>query len=370
MAGPKYYDPKDGDISDLEMDEKQAQIRFENESTHGPTDERQGREKITRRLSRRGSSTAGSRRRSNSAANAGFPLEFRTLSIAVSESKQRPDESDRDDKLDTERDYFASLHFHTSNRDEVLKSFEVTEKGGLGDELAASRLARDGKNTLPKARESYYRKLFWYLFGGFCSVLWFAVIVFFLCWKPLSTPPSIPNLAMAIMVIFVIVLQASFSAFQDWSTKRVMNSILDLLPAEAMVIRNGTASKISATELVVGDIVQIAIGNKVPADLLLLSTSGDIRFDRSVLTGEPDEIEGSIECTNESFLETRNIALMGTNVTNGNGIGVVLLIGTNSVMGRIASVTTGVKSKPTLIQQGKSQSNECPFLESTLGDSL
>ncbi|KFZ19721.1 hypothetical protein V501_00542 [Pseudogymnoascus sp. VKM F-4519 (FW-2642)] len=130
-----------------------------------------------------------------------------------------------------------------------------------------------------------------------------------------------------------------------------MNSILDLLPAEAMVIRDGQAKKMPTTELVVGDIVQISIGNTVPADLRLLSTSGDIRFDRSVLTGEPDEIEGAVNCTNESFLESRNIALMGTLVTNGNGTGVVVLTGGKSVMGRIAKATTAIEAKPTLIQQ-------------------
>lgn len=77
---------------------------------------------------------------------------------------------------------------------------------------------------------------------------------------------------MAIMVVIVILLQASFLAFQDWSTRRVMNSILDLLPAEAMVVRDGQPKKMLATELVVGDIVQISIGNKVPADLRLLGT--------------------------------------------------------------------------------------------------
>jgi sodium/potassium-transporting ATPase subunit alpha len=241
-----------------------------------------------------------------SASTVGFPLEFRTLSITVSESKQNSGEAnDKEAKLDNvELDYFANLDLHTSKADRVLKSFDVSEKDGLSDEKAAASLARDGKNTLPKVRESYYRKIFWYLFGSFCSVLWFGVIVFFICWKPLSNPPSIPNPAIAIIAIVGILLQASFSAFQDWSTKRVMDSILDLLPAGAMVTRNGTSSKVSATDLVVGDIVKIAIGNKVSADLRLLTTSGDIRFDRSVLTGEPEEIEGAVESTSESFLES------------------------------------------------------------------
>lgn len=157
--------------------------------------------------------------------------------------------------------------------------------------------------------------------------------------------------ALAILVLIVIFLQASFSAFQDWSTQRVMNSILQLLPAEALVLQDGQFARMRATELVCGDVVQISIGDKVPADLLLLSHSSDIRFDKSILTGEADEIEGTVDSTDENFLESRNIALMGTMVTNGNGIGVVILTGPRSVMGRIAKATNGVNNESTLIHK-------------------
>lgn len=322
---PTYYAPK-GNANpetdqDLEDEGAKARIRFEDhEIEAAPRDDRSR----PRSRSRRGLSRASSQNSRRRSLSAGVPIEFRTLSIGISESKGRGDINEKDQ---LELDYFAKLDFHTIGADEVLKHLQVEQKHGLTNSAAAANLQRDGPNTLPKVRDGYFLKLFWYLFGGFCSILWFGVLVFFLCWRPLSSPPSIPNLALAILVIIVILLQASFSAFQDWSTTRTMNSILDLVPSEAMVVRDGNASKIPAAELVAGDIVQISIGNKVPADLRLLSTSGDIRFDRSVLTGEPDEIEGAIDCTNDNFLESRNIALMGTNVTNGNGTGVVVLTG-------------------------------------------
>lgn len=130
-----------------------------------------------------------------------------------------------------------------------------------------------------------------------------------------------------------------------------MKSILNLLPAETVVVRDGEARKVGTTDLVVGDIVKITIGNKVPADIRLLSTSGDVRFDRSMLTGESEEVEGSTNMTDKNFLETRNIALMGTMVTNGSATGVVILSGGNTVMGRIAYATTSIKDEPTHIQR-------------------
>lgn len=287
------------------------------------------------------------------AANVGFPIEFRTLSIQISESqnalKEVVTEPPRE-KLPNQ-DYFESLDFHTIAQEKLLQEFNVDPRTGLSSSSAANRLSRDGKNVIARHSENYLKKIFFYVFGGFCSVLWVGVVIFFLCWKPLSNPPSPSNLAMAILIIIVITLQASFSAFQDWSTKRVMNSILGLLPAEALVLRDEQLARLPASELVTGDIVQISVGNKIPADMRLLQTSGDVRFDRAILTGESDEIDGATEATDANFLETRNIAMMGTCVTNGNATGIVVLTGPRSVMGRIAKMTAGVKQKPTLIQK-------------------
>lgn len=129
-----------------------------------------------------------------------------------------------------------------------------------------------------------------------------------------------------------------------------MKSILDLLPSECFVLRDGVVKKMSANLLVVGDIVQIKLGNKVPADLRLLQVSNDLKFDRAVLTGESEAVEGSTACTDDNILESKNIALMGTHVINGNAVGVVVLTGNNTVMGRINKLTSSAKEKVTLIQ--------------------
>ncbi|KAF2154540.1 putative Na/K ATPase alpha 1 subunit [Myriangium duriaei CBS 260.36] len=284
--------------------------------------------------------------------HAGVPIEYRTLSIGVSESRNiDSDSSDLKGAKKADEDYFANLNFHQLSVDQITQQLNVSQKEGLSESAAATRIARDGRNILPKPKTNYWKKIFWYIFGGFCSILWIGVIIFFICWRPLSNPPSPTNLALAILVIIVIVLQAGFSAFQDWSTQRTMKSITDLLPSEALVLRDGKLQKMRATELVSGDIVQLSIGNKVPADIRLLSHSGDIRFDRAVLTGESDEIEGAVDKTDDNFLESRNVAMMGTLCVNGSGTGVVVLTGSRSVMGRIANVTATAKERPTLIQQ-------------------
>ncbi|KAG6826073.1 hypothetical protein H0H92_001227 [Tricholoma furcatifolium] len=277
--------------------------------------------------------------------NHSIPIGFRTLSIQVTES-QHPGK-EKNDVVN----FFEQLTYHQVDVEKLVRMFATSQDRGLDNTTASRNIARDGKNVIVQRKPRYIWKLLSYLFGGFCSILWVGVIIFFICWRPLSNPPSPTNLALAIVVILVILSQASFSAFQDWSTARIMNSILDLLPSECVVIRDGQTKNMPATELAVGDVVLLSVGNKVPADMRLIETSGDVRFDRAVLTGESEEVEGSTEDHGETFLEAPNVALMGTHVTNGHAKGVVVLTGARTVMGRISKLTNNTKDKPTLIQQ-------------------
>ncbi|GAN08898.1 Na/K ATPase alpha 1 subunit [Mucor ambiguus] len=286
---------------------------------------------------------------------ANIPVKFRTLSINVTESIKVPNDSKKE--MD-DSEYFAAMDFHKLSTHELNLRFNTSDTVGLDSAASDTRLKRNGENMLIQRKPNYVLKVLGYVFGGFCSVLWIGVITFFLCWMPLSTPPiapggspSVVNLALAILVIIVIFFQASFSAFQDWSTSRVMKSILNLLPSECFVLRDGDVKKMPASKLVVGDVVQIKLGNKVPADLRLIQVSNDLKFDRAVLTGESEAIEGSTACTDPNILESKNVALMGTHVVNGNGVGIVILTGNNTVMGRINKLTTSAKEKVTLIQK-------------------
>ncbi|OOQ89677.1 putative Na/K ATPase alpha 1 subunit [Penicillium brasilianum] len=303
-------------------------------------------------------SLSRSRSRSHARSASNIPIEFRRMSIQISESETREKNEDslKDTKMGKQEipndsRYFEGLDFHRQTVNALCSHFESSPQG-LSTAESAARLTRDGKNTLPHVRPNYVKKILKYIFGGFCSVLWIGVIIFFICWRPLGDPDPQPyNLGLGILVLIVIFLQASFSAFQDWSTARTMKAILDLVPTDATVIRSGEAIRIPSTDVVVGDFIKLSVGNKVPADLILIDTSGDARFDRSMLTGESDEVDGAIEMTDNNFLESRNVALMGTMVTNGSATGLVVLTGQDTVMGHITVSSTSVKEQPTLIQR-------------------
>ncbi|KAI9236919.1 MAG: cation-transporting ATPase pma1 [Podila humilis] len=289
-----------------------------------------------------------------------LPIGYKTLSIHVTETQRTGAKIDAktkgkkssEDLLNAETDYFAAIDFHKLTPAEVNLRFNSNEALGLSQVEAGRRLKSNGPNILDTRRPNYFLKLLGYLFGGFCSILWVGSITFFICWQPpLSDPPNDTNLALAILLIFVILIQASFSAFQDFSTSRVMSSILDMIPAECHVFRDGQLVKVPAADLVIGDRVHLSLGNKVPADLRILQTSNDTRFDRSVLTGESEPIEASIFDTDDNFLESKNIAFLGTHLIQGSAVGIVVLKGNDTLMGRINKLTTGRKDKKTIIQR-------------------
>lgn len=249
-------------------------------------------------------------------------------------------------------DYLAKLDYHRLPIEEVCQRFNVNSALGLDQEAAKRRLERNGKNVFSKKKNTYYKKLLRYVFGDFCSILWIGVIIFFISWKPLGDPPQPYNLALAIVVIIVIFFQALFAAFQDWSTQKVMNSIMNFLPENADIVRDGKPMTIPSSEIVVGDVVQLSLGQKVPADMRLIETSSDLKFDRSILTGEAEEVAGATDCGDETnFIEARNIALLGTYVCHGTAKGVVVLTGSRTVMGRINKFTNEAEESQTNLQR-------------------
>ncbi|ORY05461.1 calcium ATPase [Basidiobolus meristosporus CBS 931.73] len=283
--------------------------------------------------------------------NANLPLsrsltvEYRTLSIRIDEARTRTRDVPKDKDLEKE----LAIDYHKLNLHEVSLRFNTSLENGLDSAKAQERLVKNGKNQISPPPSKLWSKIFDYGFGGFCGLLWFAALICFLAWKPLGNPPDPLNLGLGVLLLIVIFLQAGFNAYQDWSSSKVMNSINGMLPANALVNRGGQKVRVPVSDLVVGDVVYLTYGNKVPADARVISCS-DLKFDKSVLTGESDPIAATVDMTDENYLESKNVALMGTLTTNGEGVGVVVSTGDNTVMGKIAKLSSNAGTSKTLLQ--------------------
>ena len=130
--------------------------------------------------------------------------------------------------------------------------------------------------------------------------------------EPLGEPdPAVVNLVTVIVLLIVIFFQAGFTAYQDWSSSKVMKSIANLIPQVVNVFRDGEKLQIPVASLVKGDVVEIKIGGKIGADIRITETNG-LKIDKSILTGESIPVTANIEATNSLLADSANVALMGT----------------------------------------------------------
>ena len=95
--------------------------------------------------------------------------------------------------------------------------------------------------------------------------------------------------------------------------------------------------------MVVGDVVKIELGKKIPADLRVIDSQG-MKVDNSSLTGETDLLARSVECTNDNPLETKNIAFFSTLNKEGTGKGVVFATGDRTFIGQIANLAASAST--------------------------
>ena len=277
-----------------------------------------------------------------------LPIQYRTLSYNIEDGKTKAKVAQIKDK---NADILEDVDWHILSEGEICKSLHTDPSFGLSDDLIREAQTKYGKNVNSPPPSRLFQKIFWYFFGGFGSILLVGGILVFISWKPLGNPPAIANLALAIVLLCVFVIQAVFNAWQDFSSSRVMNSITGMLPEECHVLRNGQQATLQASQLVPGDILYFKAGSKLPADIRFHEVSSDAKFDRSVLTGESVPLAAVTESTDSNYLETRNVGFAGTHCTSGSGIGIVTSIGDSTVFGHIAKLTSREKTGRTPLQR-------------------
>merc|ERR1712032_70887 len=244
------------------------------------------------------------------------------------------------------------IDVHKVDVDVLCKRFNTNIEQGLTDAQAAKGLAEHGKNELtPPPTTPEWIKFCQCLFSGFAMLLWFGAILCFLAYgiqaSAYEEPPD-DNLYLGIVLSAVVTVTGIFSYYQEAKSAKIMESFKNLVPQYAVVRRNGEKITVKAAELTLGDIVDIKFGDRVPADLRVIEARG-FKVDNSSLTGESEPQTRSPEFTNENPLETRNLAFFSTNAVEGTCIGMVVNIGDNTVMGRIAGLASGLEGGQTPI---------------------
>ena len=227
---------------------------------------------------------------------------------------------------------------------EAAEKLSTNIELGLSEEEAKKRLKKYGPN---KISEEKGKSPFSIFISQFQSILIIILIVasivsFFL-----------GDTVESIAILFVVVLNAILGFVQEYRADQSVKALKELVSPVAKVIRDGKRKEIPQEEVTVGDIVILDSGDKIPADLRIIE-SARLQIDESILTGESitiDKTDEVIQNEINSIGDMINMAFMGTIVTFGRGKGIVVKIGKDTELGKIASLTQNIELEKTPLEK-------------------
>jgi P-type Ca2+ transporter type 2C len=228
-------------------------------------------------------------------------------------------------------------------------SLSEQDANGLSFATAAARLKHDGYNELPSAQsrsllaiawDSIQDPIFLLLVGG-------GVIYWIL-----------GDLQEALILLGFVLFIMGISLYQEGKTEHALEALRDLSSPRALVIRDGERKRIAGREVVRGDVLVLAEGDRVPADAVVLSCT-NLSTDESLLTGESLPVRKVAAVSNVEMARPGGDELpfvySGTLVVQGQGIAQVRAIGAQTEMGKIGNALQKVKPEATPLQREMSR---------------
>ncbi len=234
--------------------------------------------------------------------------------------------------------------WHQKELSTIQAELNVHLENGLTQAEATQRLATAGPNELQeKGWKSPWRILWQQISSVMVLILILAAVVSAFLGKATE----------AAAIAAIIVLFALLGFVQEYRAEQAMAALKRMSVPVVRARRDGRTTEISARELVPGDVVLLEAGNIVPADLRL-AESANLRIQEAALTGESEPVEKETAVLAKADIpmgDRVNMAYMGTNVTYGRGVGLVVETGMNTQLGKIATLIQGVEEGPTPLQQ-------------------
>merc|ERR1719162_1266660 len=253
--------------------------------------------------------------------------------------------------------------WHTMTKEDVLKELGVSSdirKCGLTTAQAEERLAKYGENRLiEKEKESLLRKIWNQVNNVLVLILVIVAIVSGVV--AIVIPPEVNPRASSIIQIFiivgVIVINTCIGIIQEGSAENAAEALKNMLSSDAVVVRDGGEMKVPAQFIVPGDVVVLALGDKIPADLRVIEVS-NMASAEAALTGESVPIEKTPNAIplkdgqlpkQVPLGDRKNMCFSATLIATGSGVGIATSTGDNTEIGTINKLVNNVEKKKTAV---------------------
>lgn len=244
--------------------------------------------------------------------------------------------------------YDMRMELYGLTKREALERVKGNE-GGLAPEEAEKRLAQNGRNVLKAEKKKSLIGVFFAQFKDLMTII--LICAAFLSAVLAFVTKDKNELADTGILLFIILLNAIVGFLQQYRADSAIENLKKLSANEAKVVRGGRVIRINAEELVVGDIIELEEGDRVPADCRIL-TSENFRCDESALTGESKPVKKYDCVVKKSALAERvNTAHYSTFCVKGTARCVVTACGMDTEMGKIAGLLRESKPVPSQLDK-------------------
>ncbi|PLR87527.1 cation-translocating P-type ATPase [Bacillus sp. V33-4] len=236
------------------------------------------------------------------------------------------------------------MKFHNMNEDEVEKALNTDFSKGLTEEEVKKRRKQFGYNELEEGEKQSALLLFFSQFKDFMVlVLLAATLISGLLGEYIDS----------IAIIAIVIINGFLGFFQERKAEKSLDALKELSAPQVQVLRDGHWDKIPSKEVLVGDVIKFSSGDRIGADVRLIE-SHSLEIEESALTGESMPVQKATDALQAADLgigDLENMAFMGTMVTRGSGVGVVVAIGMKTAMGQIADLLQKAETMETPLQR-------------------
>nr|XP_054315281.1 sarcoplasmic/endoplasmic reticulum calcium ATPase 3 isoform X1 [Pongo pygmaeus] len=241
---------------------------------------------------------------------------------------------------------------------DVLSHFSVTAEGGLSPAQVTGARERYGPNELPSEEGKSLWELVLEQFEDLLVriLLLAALVSFVLAWFE-EGEETTTAFVEPLVIMLILVANAIVGVWQERNAESAIEALKEYEPEMGKVIRldRKGVQRIRARDIVPGDIVEVAVGDKVPADLRLIEIkSTTLRVDQSILTGESVSVTKHTEAIPDPRAvnqDKKNMLFSGTNIASGKAVGVAVATGLHTELGKIRSQMAAVEPERTPLQR-------------------
>ncbi|CAD8101390.1 unnamed protein product [Paramecium sonneborni] len=232
--------------------------------------------------------------------------------------------------------------FHTYPLEKVVTAVQTSLQKGLTTAEAQARLTKYGPNELEKEeKESIWEKIKEQFEDNLVRILLLAAVISFVIsqFEDHEESHAVPPWVEPCVIFTILILNAAVGIWQDLDAERAIEALKDLQSPHAIVLRDENWGQIEAKDLVIGDVVEIKQGDRIPADLRMVDLKTiTLKTDQSILTGEVNPVNKTTDpvLKDQAAVQDKiNFLFSGTLVSNGTAIGIVCNTGMRTEIGKI-----------------------------------